>query len=95
MKFKSLNYFKTNSGVFNIKSKNVKKIVGMIIDMYVRLRIIQVNNPAKHPMDHSPIGQPFKSVRKQFYHCWKQLPKFSEIVKFGCKILKKVENIVM
>ena len=25
-------------------------------------------------------------MRKQFYHSWKELPKFSEIVKFGCKI---------
>ena len=31
----------------------------------------------------------------QFQHDWKELPKFSEIVKFGFKILKNAENIVM
>ena len=46
-------------------------------------------------MDHSPIRQTFKfennfsTIGKSF------LNKLSEIVKFGCKILKKVKNIVM
>ena len=39
-------------------------------------------------MDHFPIGQTFK-----FENNFSTVGK-SEIVKFGCKILKNVENIV-
>ena len=37
-------------------------------------------------MDHSPIRQSFK-FENNFSVSWKELPKFSEIVKFGCKTL--------
>ena len=47
-------------------------------------------NLLKKTMDHSPISQTFK-----FENNWKELHNFSEIVKFGFKILKNVENIVM
>ena len=44
-------------------------------------------------MDHSPIRQTFKFVNNFSTDGKSTHPKFSEIVKFGCKILQTVENI--
>ena len=55
-----------------------------------------VSNHVNYPkmgMDHSPITQTFK-FENNFSTVGKS-PKFSEIVQFGCKISRNVENIVM
>ena len=44
-------------------------------------------------MDYSPIRQTFKFENN--FSTIGKLAKFSEIVKFGSKILKNVKNIVM